>query len=63
MAEATCNAVDIAAAAAELGVSTKFIRRRISDASLPAWRIKGSRTIRINRSDLEALKQPIGGAV
>lgn len=54
--------VDIASAAEELGTSTKFIRRRIADGSLPAFRLKGSRLIRINRSDLEALKQPVGGS-
>lgn len=53
--------VDIAEAANALGVSTKFIRRRIADGSLPAFRIKGSRLIRIRRSDLEALMQPVGG--
>jgi excisionase family DNA binding protein len=53
--------VDIAGAAEELGTSTKFIRRRIADGSLPAFRIKGSRLIRIRRSDLEALRQPVSG--
>jgi excisionase family DNA binding protein len=55
--------VDIDAAAIELNVSTKFIRRRIADRTLPAYRIKGSRLIRIRRADLEALKLPVGGAV
>jgi excisionase family DNA binding protein len=56
--------VDIAGAAAELGTSTKFVRRRISDKTLPAYRIRGSRLIRIRRADLEALKLPVvcGGA-
>jgi excisionase family DNA binding protein len=49
--------------AQELKVSTKFIRRRIADRTLPAYRIKGSRPIRIRLADLEALKQPVGGAV
>lgn len=57
------STLDIAGAAEELGTSTKFIRRRIADGSLPAYRLKGSRIIRINRTDLEALKLPIGGAV
>jgi excisionase family DNA binding protein len=57
------GSVDVIGAAEELGTSTKFIRRRIADGSLPAFRIKGSRLIRINRSDLESLKQPVGGAV
>ncbi|WP_163685833.1 excisionase family DNA-binding protein [Mycolicibacterium gadium] len=55
--------VDIAGAAAELNTSEKFVRRRIADLTLPAYRIKGSRLIRIRRADLEALKQPVGGAV
>jgi excisionase family DNA binding protein len=54
--------VDIATAAAQLNTSTKFIRRRIADGTLPAYRLKGSRLIRIRREDLEALKQPVGGA-
>lgn len=53
--------VDIAGAAAELNTSQKFIRRRIADGTLPAYRIKGSRFIRIRRADLDALKQPVGG--
>lgn len=62
MSEPTVPApdVDIAGAAAELNTSAKFIRRRIADGTLPAYRIKGSRFIRILRADLEALKQPIG---
>ncbi|HKH51846.1 MAG TPA: helix-turn-helix domain-containing protein [Mycobacterium sp.] len=55
--------VDISGAAGELKTSKKFVRRRIADGSLPAYRIKGSRLIRIRRADLEALKQPVGGAV
>lgn len=49
-------------AAADLGVEHKLIRRLITEGVLPAYRIKGSRIIRIRRVDLEALKQPIGGA-
>ncbi|WP_082696589.1 helix-turn-helix domain-containing protein [Mycobacterium sp. IS-1590] len=63
MSKSATSFVDIAESATELGVSEKFIRRRIADGSLPAYRLKGSRLIRINRADLEALKQPIGGAV
>jgi excisionase family DNA binding protein len=50
-------------AAEYLNTSTKFIRRRIADGSLPAYRLRGSRLIRIRREDLDALKQPIGGGV
>jgi excisionase family DNA binding protein len=47
-------------AAEETNTSTQFIRDRIADGSLPAYRL-GSRLIRIRREGLEALKQPIGG--
>jgi excisionase family DNA binding protein len=52
----------IAEAAEDTNTDPKFIRRRISDGTLKAYRLKGSRLIRIRRADLEALKQPIGGA-
>lgn len=56
--------IDIATAATILNTSPKFIRRRIADGTLKAYRLKGSRLIRIDRADLEALKQPItGGSV
>lgn len=55
---ATCG---IAEAAHELNVSPLFIRRRIADGSLRAFRIKGSRLIRIERTALEELKRPVGG--
>ncbi|BBY91328.1 hypothetical protein MGALJ_09970 [Mycobacterium gallinarum] len=61
MPEHQTNSLDIAAAAVELNVSKKFIRERIADGSLPAHRLRGSRLIRITRTDLEALKQPIRG--
>ena len=51
--------VDIAGAAAELVTSTKFVRARIADGSLPAVRLKGSPLIRIKRTDLEALGLPM----
>jgi excisionase family DNA binding protein len=50
-------------AAEFLNTSTKFIRRRIADGTLPAYRLRGSRLIRIRIADLEAPKTPIGGAV
>lgn len=56
------ESLDIASVAENLGTSTKFVRDLIASGHLPAYRIKGSRLIRIRRSDLEALKQPIGGA-
>ena len=51
--------VDVAGAAVELKTSKKFIRDRIEDGTLPAYRIAGSRLVRIRRADLEALKQPV----
>ena len=54
------DVVDVAAAAKILKTSTRFIRRRIQDGTLKAHRLKGSRLIRINRADVEALKQDLG---
>lgn len=48
-----------AEAADYLGVTTRTIRRYISIGLLPASRIKGSRLIRINRADVDALLRPI----
>ena len=53
------QSVDIKTAAKMHGVSTKFIRRRIADGSLKAYRLKGSRVIRIDVVDLDALKEPV----
>lgn len=53
------QSVDIATAAEMHGVSMKFIRRRIADGSLKAYRLKGSRLIRIDVADLDALKEPV----
>ncbi|WP_076051908.1 helix-turn-helix domain-containing protein [Mycobacterium colombiense] len=52
----------IAEAAEILNVSKQFVRRRIADHTLPAYRLKGSRLIRIRREDLDALKVPVGSA-
>ena len=51
-------------AAEELQVGIKTIYRRIADGSLPAYRIKNSRLVRIRRADIDALKVPMitGGA-
>jgi excisionase family DNA binding protein len=56
------KAVDLVRAAEYLGVSVQSVRRRIKEGLLPAFRV-GPRAIRIYVDDLEALKQPIGGAV
>jgi excisionase family DNA binding protein len=55
----TPQVVDIAGAAKIIGTSIMFIRRRIADGSLKAFRLKGSRLIRIDVSDLETLKEPV----
>ncbi|KAA1248765.1 helix-turn-helix domain-containing protein [Mycobacterium simiae] len=47
---------DIVEAAEILNVSKQFIRRRIADKTLDAYRLKGSRLIRIRRESLEAMK-------
>lgn len=46
--------VPMAAAASYAGVSTKTIRRRISDGSLQGFRI-GSRVIRVDLTEVDAL--------
>ena len=51
--------VDVATAARILNTSTRFIRRRITDGTLKAHRLKGSRLIRIARADVEALRQDL----
>jgi excisionase family DNA binding protein len=56
------KAVDLARAADYLGVSVQSVRRRIAEGRLPAYRV-GPRSIRVYLDDLDALKQPIGGAV
>ncbi len=47
-------------AAAEYGVSTKTISRRIEDGSLPAYRVGGR--IRVKGSDLDQLARRIPSA-
>ncbi|MFD6056826.1 excisionase family DNA-binding protein [Rhodococcus wratislaviensis] len=46
-------------AADVLAVSTKTIRRRIADGTLPAHRV-GPRLIRLRRIDLDRFAMPIG---
>lgn len=51
-------------AAEYLGVNPRTIRRRIAEGEIPAFRIAGTRTIRIRLEDLEASLRPIpSGAV
>ena len=58
MTEPTPNYMSIQDAAKYLGVTTKTIRRRIADESLPAYRI-GTRLIRIDQADLDQLLVPV----
>ena len=48
-----------AQAAEYLGVTDRTVRAYIARGVLPASRIKGSRLIRINSDDLDALLRPI----
>jgi excisionase family DNA binding protein len=63
MSQSVSDSLDVAGAARDLKTSKKFIRDRIKDGTLPAFRIGGSRLIRILRSDLEAFKQPVNEPV
>ena len=54
----TRQSVDIANAAAYLGVSHKTVRRLIAEGKLPAFRVAG-RAIRVHADDVEALKEPV----
>lgn len=42
-----------------LGQAPQTVRIKIAEGHLPAYRIKGSRGIRVKRSDVEALLEPI----
>lgn len=53
--------LSIEAAAAQLSVSTKTIRRAISTGRLPGYRM-GKRVIRVKQSDLADLMRPIPSA-
>ena len=56
--------LSISQAAEYAGVSTKTLRRRIADGTIPACRL-GPRAIRVRLSDVEAALRPIpttGGA-
>lgn len=46
-------------AAEYLGVTDRTIRNYIARGDLPAARIRGSRQVRIDQTDLDALLQPI----
>ena len=57
-AETRPQYVSIAQAAARYSVSRDYIRHRITDGSLPAFR-SGRRIIRIRTTDLEHLFRPV----
>ena len=59
MPQSVSDSVDVAGAAVELQTSKKFVRDLIKHQKLPAYRIGGSRLIRIRRADLEALRRPV----
>jgi excisionase family DNA binding protein len=62
-AQRNSSDLTIVETANELHTDHKFVRKLIRDGHLPAYRIKGSRLIRIRRADVDALKQPVGGAL
>lgn len=54
-----------AEAADYLGISPRTLRNYIAEGKLPAYRLGGKRTMRLDRADLDALLRPIpttGGA-
>ena len=52
--------VSLSVAAEEADVSTKTIRRRIADGTLPAYRV--GRLIKVDRRNLDRLMVPIPAA-
>jgi excisionase family DNA binding protein len=48
-------------AAEELGIHVQTMRAYIRSERLPAFRLAGERAIRILRSDLEKVLEPLGG--
>jgi excisionase family DNA binding protein len=48
-------------AVAYTGLSLKTLRRRIRDGTLPAYKVAGTRAVRVNTSDLDAMFLPING--
>jgi excisionase family DNA binding protein len=50
--------VSLDEAAESLGLSRRTLRRRISDGTLPAFRV-GPRAVRVDVADLERLARPI----
>jgi excisionase family DNA binding protein len=54
--------ISLDAAAEQIGVSKRTIRRLVADGRLPAYRV-GSRVVRIDSADLDALLTPIPNAM
>jgi excisionase family DNA binding protein len=52
------RSIDLQKAAQYLDVSIDFLRKRIADGTLPAYKL-GYRTIRVYVRDLDAIKKPI----
>lgn len=61
--EETPPILSLNGASAYIGVSPKTLRRRIAEGAIPAYRLEGSRGLRIKRSDLDAAMRPIPSAV
>ena len=53
------NEMTVAEAAHDLGVSQRSVRRWLSDGTLPYVKVVGR--VRIQRGDLDALKQRVDG--
>lgn len=49
-------------APAYTGLSRRTLWRRIKDRTLPAYKVAGTRAIRVNTADLDAMFTPINGA-
>ena len=52
--------VSLAAAAEQLDVSVKTLRRRVADGTLPAYRV--GRLLKINPDDLDRIVRPVPAA-
>lgn len=58
---ATRKLVSVEAAASQLGLSTRTIRRYIADGKLRAFRVGGT-LIRVRQADVDALVRPLSAA-
>jgi excisionase family DNA binding protein len=53
--------IRLTAASERAGLSLKTLRRRIEDGTLRAYRVAGTRAVRMDHDDLDALFVPING--